>query len=144
MRFGEVRIERDSARKHIARAYPALKLQRGKRLSYERPAFEIDLIRLDGPRSDVHHLGKRCRVHGGFQRLGYLDRDLFLDGDDVVEGAVVSLRPKMKAVRRADELRRDAQPVAAAAHGAFKHMLLDAEPLRNHRHFLIGVLVFKG
>jgi len=55
------------------------------------------------------------RLHGRLQRLRDLDRDLLPDGDNVVGRAVVSLRPQMKSVGRADERRRDPQPEAGVS-----------------------------
>jgi hypothetical protein len=59
-----------------------------------------------------------------FQRAaqGIDDRvgDLALHGEDVVELAVVGLRPQVAVVHRVDELRGDAHLVAGLAHAAFE------------------------
>ena len=41
-------------------------------------------------------------------------RNLVLHSEDIIEGALVALRPDVVAGRRVDELRGDAYPLAAA------------------------------
>ena len=49
-------------------------------------------------------------------------RDLVLDREDVVELAVVGLRPQVRVGAGADQLRGDPHRVARLAHGAFEHV----------------------
>jgi hypothetical protein len=54
--------------------------------------------------------------------LHYVRRDLVLDREDVVELAVVGLRPQVRVGPGADQLRRDTHRVAGLAHRAFEHI----------------------
>ena len=47
---------------------------------------------------------------------------LVLDGEDVLEVAVVSFRPEVVSGGAVDELGGDADPVARLAHAAFEHV----------------------
>ena len=55
------------------------------------------------------------------QRAHDVAGNLVLDGEDVLELPVMAARPQAVAVGRADELGRDAQPVARLADAAFEH-----------------------
>jgi len=48
------------------------------------------------------------------------ERDFVLDGENVVDGAVVTFRPEVRAVLCIDQLRRDPDAVAALANAALK------------------------
>ena len=54
-------------------------------------------------------------------------RHLVLDGEDVLQLAIVALGPEMRVMGRVDQLRGDAHPVAGAPHAAFDEVA-DAEP----------------
>ena len=83
----------------------------------------------------VHWRGARHRrraEQGELQRLDHLARNVVLHDEDVVERAVIRLRPEVVAVRRLDQLRRDADLVAGLAHAA----LQDVRDVELLRHFL--------
>ena len=54
--------------------------------------------------------------------LHHVGRDLVLDREDVVELAVVGLRPQVRVGAGLDQLRGDAHRVARLAHRAFQHV----------------------
>jgi hypothetical protein len=68
-------------------------------------------------------------------------RDLVLDGEDVIDGAVEAERPQVAAGGCVDELGGDAQPLARALHAAFDEVsrielaadLLDVRRALTHR-----------
>jgi hypothetical protein len=57
------------------------------------------------------------------QCIDDMPRDLLLDGEDVFDLALESLRPEVKTVRGIDELRGDPQSIAALAYAAFQERL---------------------
>ena len=63
--------------------------------------------------------------------------DLILNGEDIFELAIITLRPEVVAVSHVDELRRDAKPVAGFPHAALQHRV-DLESASD----LADVLVF--
>ncbi len=75
--------------------------------------------------------GRRAE-QGQLQRLDHLACNVVLHDEDVVERAVIRLRPEVVAVRRLDQLRRDADLVAGLAHAA----LQDVRDVELLRHFL--------
>ena len=77
-----------------------------------------------------------------------LGGDLGLDLEDVVDLAVEGLRPQLRVVGDADQLRRDADAVLAVrgtgpAHGAFHHVV-DAQVLGDLPHGLARAVVLGG
>ena len=58
-----------------------------------------------------------------FERIDDLAGDLVLDRKDIFEAAVVGVRPQVRAVGCAYQLRGDADLVAGLAHAAFKHVV---------------------
>ena len=85
------------------------------------PAAKIELVRLDA-------LGmasaQRFVLGGGeiqFQPVGNSSRNLILDRENIVELAVVSLRPQMVAVGSVDQLRGNSHPLVRSANAAFQH-----------------------
>jgi hypothetical protein len=65
----------------------------------------------------------RCRVEQRHLKLlHHVGSDLVLDREDVVELAVVGLRPNVIASSGLDQLRRDPHRVARLAHRAFEHV----------------------
>jgi len=80
----------------------------------------------------LHRFGDGCRcvalgsrIVGTFeQRVAQLLddrlRDVVLHGEDVVQRAIVRLRPELVAVGHLHEAHRDAHPVARLSHAAFE------------------------
>ena len=69
----------------------------------------------------------RARLRRGAEQFDlqlpdHVGRDLVLDGEDVVELAVVGLRPQLGAGRRIDQLHGDPHRVAGPAHRAFQYV----------------------
>ena len=83
------------------------------------------------------------RQQVGLDGRGDTAGDLVLHGEDIAELPVVAFGPVMGAGDRVDELRADAQPVAAAAHAAFEHVA-DAKLARDLAHIDSAVLVDEG
>ena len=69
--------------------------------------------------------------------------DFVLHGEDVAELAVVAFGPVMATGDRVDELRANAQPLAAAAHAALQHVA-HAKLARDLAHVDGAVLVDEG
>ena len=69
--------------------------------------------------------------------LDHVGRDLVLDREDVVELAVVGLRPQVRVGAGLDQLRRDPDRVARLAHRAFQHVrhVQRARDLRDRNLF---------
>ena len=65
---------------------------------------------------------RRCAKQGHFQLLHHVGGDLVLDLEDVVELAVVGLRPQMRVGAGLDQLRGNPDGVARLAHRAFEHV----------------------
>ena len=92
----------------------------GHRLAMMRQALHPP-----GPGLDVAGRGV---VHPRLLALGQLDLhfggenqgDIVLDGEDVIESAVIALRPDMRAAGGIDQLRGDANAVSALADAAFQ------------------------
>ena len=78
-------------------------------------------VEVRGGRLD-HHAGGRPGQRDP-QRLGDRARDLVLDQEHVVDGAIEPLGPDVVAVGHVDQLRADPQAVAGLAHAAFEHGL---------------------
>jgi hypothetical protein len=83
-----------------------------------------------GGLADGALLGHRLQPAG--QRRNDRGRDLVLDGEDVLELAVVALRPDVPVGLGVDELDGDAHPVARLAHAALRDIL----HLQRLRHLL--------
>ncbi len=60
----------------------------------------------------------QVHLHLGCQDQG----DLVLDGEDVVEGAVIALRPDVRAAGGVDKLRGDADAVRIPANAPLQHV----------------------
>ena len=84
----------------------------------ELDGLEIKRVRLG--------IGRACLRRRAEQRdlelLHHVGRDLVLDREDVVELAVVGLRPQVRVGAGLDQLRRDPHRVARLAHRAFQHV----------------------
>jgi len=65
-------------------------------------------------------------LQGGLDDARDVRRDPVLQFEDIFEGAVETVGPKMRAGGGIDQLAADAQPIAAFAHRAFEH-IADAE-----------------
>ena len=66
----------------------------------------------------------------GLKLIGDFLRNLALDGKDIGEIAIISLRPQMCVIARIDQLRVHAHTIAHALHAAF-HQMRDSELLRD-------------
>ena len=92
------------------------------------------------------HLGGLGAVGGLAQQpfaqlLHHRLRDVVLHGEDVVELAVVRLRPQRLVLRRLDELGGDAHALSSLAHAAGQHVG-DLQLLRRRRH--VDLLALEG
>ena len=80
-----------------------------------------------GPGPDIV---RRCVAQPRLFTLDQLDLhlrgqdegDFVLDGENIVHGAVVAFRPKVRAIHRVDQLCRDPDAVAALANAALQHV----------------------
>jgi len=79
-----------------------VRLEVGCRLRQNRPSFRAAQSRL--------------------QSLGDVGRDIAFDGENIVQLAIVALRPKMRVVPGIDELDMDSHPIAGFAHRAFENV----------------------
>ena len=61
-------------------------------------------------------IARRLRGQPYLERRSDRLRDLVLDGEHIVQFAVVALRPEVITVRRVDQLRRDANAIARSPH----------------------------
>ena len=113
-RRGVARIDRQ----HLAVKRVGLLERLGGELPSELDGLEIKRVRLG--------IGRACLRRRAEQRdlelLDHVGRDLVLDREDVVELAVVGLRPQVRVGAGLDQLRRDPYRVARLAHRAFQHV----------------------
>ena len=127
------------------RAFVALdRLRRSlpRQMALEELALQVERIRLGvlaataaGGRHFRLDLGVLRGVRlGAEQRLAQFHddglRDVVLHGEDVVEFAVVAVRPQVGVLRGVDELRRDPHALARLAHAACQQVD-DVELLRD-------------
>ena len=87
------------------------------------PAAEVVRV---GLRVGLARLRRRAAEQLDLQFHDHGRRDLVLDGEDVAEIAVECLRPGMRTVGGANELRGDANAICGLAHAAFEQVR-DAE-----------------
>src|SRR5437588_8390350 len=67
------------------------------------------------------------------QLIYYRQGDLILDSKDILEVAIVSLRPQMIAVFNADKLGGDPQTIAGLSNTSFEN-IRDVEPAPDFAH----------
>ena len=86
------------------------------------PRHQEELVGLGAARAALPDrlflAGQQLQLHRGDDRL----RNLVLQREDVVEVAVVALRPQVAAGRAVDQLRGDAHALAGLAHAALEHV----------------------
>jgi hypothetical protein len=106
-------------------------------------AAQVMVVRLDvalGGLLDDRLVGGQ---QGPPQRLDHLRGDLVLDGEHVVQAAVVGVGPEVVAAARIDQLRRDPDLVALLAHAALEDVG-HAEPLADGAQVLLLALEGEG
>src|SRR5262249_12458300 len=86
-------------------------------MSPYRPVPRIELIWVLALR-----LADLGRDDAGRERAGGAPGDLVLDGKDVGQSAVVTIRPQMVPRRRLDQLCGDADAIAGPPHAALEHV----------------------
>jgi hypothetical protein len=104
--------------------------------------LQVQLVRVQVFRVGTHHDHARRLVHaeGAAQRRDDSVGDLVLDGEDVVQLAVVGFRPQVAILHRVDQLGSDAHPVAGLAHAALEDVV-DLQLARDHRRAQLPALV---
>ena len=112
---------------------------------HERPcpqtcAVNVGLVGSHRTRANSHHVGQGIWIHGGFECLGDLDREIFLDLYDVGRVPVVVLRPEVETIGRSNQLGRHANTVARTPHRAFQNVC-NAKLAGDCRNVLVGALV---
>ena len=88
--------------------------------AHELPAAQEELVRSEVLRAASLEPRRVTFEQRETQRAHRRSRDLFLDGEDVLEPPVEGLRPEQRAVG-GDELRRDPHALARLAHAAVEH-----------------------
>ena len=103
----------------------------GRAAIVEELAVKEALVRIHVCGQSARRLAEPCErdLHRRRHRGG----NLVLDGEDVVDGAVIGLRPDMGVGGNVDELCRDPEPVACLADAAFQHVG-DIQPLADLGH----------
>ena len=82
---------------------------------------------------------ERRAEQGQLQRLDHLACNVVLHGEDVVERAVVGLRPEVRTVGGPDELRGDPHLLAGLPHAALQDVR-DVELLADHPQVFVPSL----
>ena len=113
-RRGVARIDRQ----HLAVERVGLLERLGGELPSELDGLQIERVRLGIGRARL----RRRAEQRDLELLDHVGRDLVLDREDVVELAVVGLRPQVRVGAGLDQLRRDPHRVARLAHRAFQHV----------------------
>ena len=116
-------------REHPAQKHVRLRETLRGSLPCELDGLEVERVGLGIGRA---RLGRRAEQRD-LELLDHVGGDLVLDREDVVELAVVGLRPKVRVGAGLDQLRRDPHRVARLAHRAFEHVRHVQRPrdLRN-------------
>ena len=124
-RRGIARIDRQ----HLAVQRVGLLERLGGALPSELDGLQVQRVGLGIGRA---HLRRRAEQRD-LELLDHVGRDLVLDREDVVELAVVGLRPQVRVGAGVDQLRGDPHRVAGLAHRAFEHVrhVQRARDLRN-------------
>ena len=124
-RRGVARIDRQ----YLAVQRVGLLERLGGVLPSELHGLQVKRVRLGIGRARL----RRRAEQRDLELLDHVRRDLVLDREDVVELAVVGLRPQVRVGAGLDQLRRDPHRVAGLAHRAFQHMrhVQRARDLRN-------------
>ena len=73
------------------------------------------------------------------QRLDHVADDVVLDRERIAQVALVAVRPHVRTVGGADQLRVDPDPVAQFLHAAFQHVG-HAQLLANGAYVLVSAL----
>ena len=113
-RRGVARIDRQ----HLAVERVGLLERLGGVLPPELHGLQVQRVRLGIGRARL----RRRAEQRDLELLDHVGRDLVLDREDVVELAVVGLRPQVRVGAGLDQLRRDPDRVARLAHRAFEHV----------------------
>jgi hypothetical protein len=108
--------------------------------------LQVQLVSVQVFRVGTHGHRARRLVHcpeRSAQRRDDGVGDLILDGEDVVQLAVVGFRPQVAVLHRVDQLRGDAHPVARFAHAALEDVV-HIQLARDHRRAQLAALVGEG
>ena len=118
-------------RQHLAVKRVGLLERLGCELPSELDGLQVQRVRLGIGRARL----RRRAEQRDLELLDHVRRDLVLDREDVVELAVVGLRPQVRVGAGLDQLRRDPHRVARLAHRAFEHVrhVQRARDLGNRR-----------
>ena len=105
-------------RQHFAVERVGLLERLGRVLQSELDGLQVERVRLGIGRARL----RRRAEQRDLELLDHVGRDLVLDREDVVELAVVGLRPQVRVGAGLDQLRRDPHRLARLAHRAFEHV----------------------
>ncbi len=72
--------------------------------------------------ANIAHDSAGVLVQNHVQRCRDILGDVLLNRENVIKRPVIALRPHVESIRRADQLRRDADPLAVAAHRTLDDM----------------------
>ena len=128
MRRPEFRIDLDSSLVGLLCSEILLLVSGLTRSNIERKPLKVSFVSRYRCGACRDHVSQGFRIHRDLKCARYFDRQVLLDGDDVVWRAVIGFRPQVESVRSLPR-RTDPSSTCATSSASAIAMTLSFEPL---------------